>query len=87
MLAVGTKTGKVLIYRPPDKIPHRTLLGHTSDVNNVAWSPQGDKLASVSDDRTARVWRVADWSPYAILAGGHHDIVVGVAWSPSCLVS
>jgi WD40 repeat protein len=81
MLAVGTKTGKVLIYRPPDNIPYRTLLGHASDVNNVAWSPKGDKLASVSDDRTARVWR-ADWSD-TVLARGHHDIVVGVAWSPN----
>lgn len=33
-----------------------TLLGHTESVSHVAFGPNGDKLASVSLDRTMRLW-------------------------------
>jgi hypothetical protein len=37
-----------------------TLKGHTADVLAVAWSPDGQRLATRSWDRTARVWEAAD---------------------------
>ena len=36
-----------------------TLKGHTSDVNSVAFSPDGKLLASVSSDGTIKLWNVA----------------------------
>lgn len=37
----------------------RTLVGHSDGVNSIAFSPDGELLASVCDDRTLRPWDVA----------------------------
>lgn len=40
---------------------HRRILGfHSKAVEGLAFSRDGTRVASVSDDRTARAWRVAD---------------------------
>jgi WD40 repeat protein len=38
--------------------PMREMVGHTSRVNSVAYSPKGDLIASGSDDKTVRIWSV-----------------------------
>lgn len=35
-----------------------TLEGHTQGVSDIAWSPDGQYLASASDDGTVRLWNV-----------------------------
>ena len=47
----------------------RMLAGHHSDVSTVLWHPNGDLLASGSDDRTIRLWDVRDGRPRRILVG------------------
>ncbi len=55
--------------------------GHTAIVNAAAWSPDGKRIASGSDDKTVRVWNAADGGNVFIYHG-HTDLVEAVAWSP-----
>ena len=34
----------------------RVLTGHTGAVNSVSFSPDGARLSTASEDKTARVW-------------------------------
>src|SRR5437763_1893500 len=63
----------------------RELTGHEADVSSLAWSPDGDRLASGSQDRTCRLWDPATGASVRQLkieAHGETAAVSGVAWSP-----
>ena len=34
----------------------KTLYGHSEGISDVAWSSEGEFLASASDDKTVRIW-------------------------------
>jgi WD40 repeat protein len=59
----------------------RTLTAHTNWVNAVAFSPDGQILASGSADKTIKLWRVSDGEPICTLKG-HSQSVRTVAFSP-----
>ncbi|WP_405811926.1 WD40 repeat domain-containing protein [Streptomyces sp. NBC_01520] len=56
------------------------LKGHEGRVRTVAWSPDGQYLATGSDDRTVRVWSASTIEEIAVV-GVHQDKVASVAWS------
>ena len=58
-----------------------TLRGHASDVNSVDFSPEGDKLASGSDDKTIKVWDVTR-KEEILTFQGHSGWIWDVAFSP-----
>lgn len=53
----------VHLWNAADGMPLRSLQGHTAWVNGLAFSPDGEILASGSDDWSVRLWRVADGKP------------------------
>ncbi|KIM26363.1 hypothetical protein M408DRAFT_72991 [Serendipita vermifera MAFF 305830] len=58
------------------------LLGHTSEVTSVAFSPDGHRIVSGSWDKTILIW---DAETGAVVAGpfeGHSSTVSSVAFSP-----
>ena len=55
---------------------HITLKGHTNSVSSVAFSPDGKRLASASEDRTVKVWD-AQTGQEALTLKGHTGRVQG----------
>jgi WD40 repeat protein len=58
-----------------------TLQGHTGWVRTIAFSPDGQTLASVSEDGTVKLWNLADGECQSTLCEST-DSVYGVAFSP-----
>ena len=54
---------------------------HSDQVFAVAWSPDGQRIASGSADKTVQVWDAVDGGNTFIYKG-HSDLVHKVAWSP-----
>ena len=58
-----------------------TYTGHTDWVYDVAWSPDGTRLASCSKDKTVQIWD-ATTGGHIFTYRGHTADVYTVAWSP-----
>ena len=58
-----------------------SMEGHTQAVLEVSFSPDGNYLASVSGDKSLRLWDVHTETPYICLEG-HEDWSMIVSWAP-----
>ncbi|MBD2184071.1 serine/threonine protein kinase [Planktothrix sp. FACHB-1355] len=61
--------------------PYNTLLGHLSRVNGIAFSPDGEILASGSGDSTIKLWDISTGKQIRTL-WGHLSGVSAIAFSP-----
>jgi WD40 repeat protein len=59
-----------------------TLTGHENKVWSARFSPDGQTLATTSDDKTARLWAVNSGQLLHILAG-HKGGINSTAFSPN----
>jgi WD40 repeat protein len=64
------------------RVAGERLTGHDRDVQSVAFSPNGEILASGSEDDTIVLWDVARRRPIGEPLTGHRDWVRTVAFSP-----
>jgi WD40 repeat protein len=59
----------------------KRLEGHDATVRAVAFSPDGDRIATGARDRTLRLWDATSGEEVLALLG-HRALVSGVAFSP-----
>ncbi|MBU7583001.1 MAG: serine/threonine protein kinase [Nostoc sp. TH1S01] len=59
----------------------KTFRGHASDVNSVAFAPNGQILASGSDDQTIKLWNLATGTEISTLKG-HLKWIWAIAFHP-----
>jgi WD40 repeat protein len=73
--------GDVLVLERESGAELRRLKGHTSDVYCIVFSRGGDRLATASQDKTARLWDYSSGREIFVLKG-HADMILAVAFSP-----
>lgn len=73
------KLGKISAKEPRLEITNE-LLGHSSRINNIGWSPDTKLIASVSDDETVKLWNASNGQEVATFNYGNDP--KSIAWSP-----
>jgi len=83
IIARGGTDRVVKLWRPSDGRLLRSMKGHTDWVYDVAFSRDGELLASVGDrDHAVRLWSPLDGRSLGILEGPEGNWMVAVAFSP-----
>ncbi len=79
-LAIGCGFGGLLIVNASDGAVLQTIHAHARWQSGVAFSPNGEKVATCSEDRTAKIWTLSDTSkPIEIVS---NDVLTSVTFSP-----
>lgn len=82
LLASGSHRGIIDLWSAQTGANLLHITGHTRAVKALAWSPQGDSLASAGDDGTIRIWDLVGRKEKAQLRPGTTGPVEDLAWSP-----
>jgi transducin (beta)-like 1 len=83
VFASCSSDGTVLLCQVGDRAPLRSWTGHRGEVNAVRWDPAKTRLASCSDDGTARIWLPSAASPEAArVLQGHSAALYSLQWAP-----
>jgi WD40 repeat protein/transcriptional regulator with XRE-family HTH domain len=80
LIAVGTSTGEVWLFRVADRAPLLAIHAHTGSVWGVSLSTDGRLLATGSDDGMVRLWATGTGRALRAMEG-HTNAVRGVVLS------
>ncbi|KXS13031.1 WD40 repeat-like protein [Gonapodya prolifera JEL478] len=61
---------------------YRKLTGHVQEVNCLRWAPDGNWIATCSDDMTVRIWDPSATANALRVLQGHTKEVYTVRWNP-----
>ncbi|KAG0352096.1 hypothetical protein BGZ54_002959, partial [Gamsiella multidivaricata] len=79
--ATSSSDGKVYVCKVDSMDPLKVFEGHKDEVNAIRWDPLGELLASCSDDRTVKIWSMAqDECVFDLTA--HTQAVYDMTWAP-----
>jgi WD40 repeat protein len=83
LLAIGDSRGLVMLWKisPESQKLFSTLVAHQRPITDLAFSPDGQRLATASFEHTAKIWDVASSEELASLPG-HGGRVWTVDFSP-----
>ncbi len=72
------QAGGLSPYQTPDRL---FASGHTSAVTAIAFNPDRQRVATAADDKTIRIWDLANSSEQRVLTG-YTDRIAALAFSP-----
>ena len=82
LIAVGTERGHIELWDTEKQARTTTLRGHTNTVNSLAFSNDGQMLASGSSDHSIRLWGLSGNSRNSVLLSkGHNGAIYSVAFA------
>jgi WD40 repeat protein len=81
-LAAGSANEYITIWETQTKTKKCVLQGHTCIVKGLSFSPEVGKLASVSSDRTIRIWDYISGTEQTVISNAHDDDINEVCYNP-----
>ncbi len=81
-IALGDKSGNIIILDPGSQRVISRVKGHSSRVLDINYSPDNTQLSSSSYDGTIRIWNARDLSETPVIITAHESWVFAIAFSP-----
>lgn len=85
-MVTGAGDNTARIWDCLTQTPLSVLKGHFNWVLCVAWSPDGELIATGSMDNTVRLWESKSGKPWGDAMRGHSKWITSLAWEPLHLV-